>query len=119
MFAVINVIIMGETAGTVFSACLEKLKHVKSDEGDMLTKPFLDVCKLVLPIIGVFSLQIYITSSTCGNAVLLARTIILFTLNERTIIAWTTFQFISMDDNTPVRDGITWSPKFNVFQMTA
>lgn len=55
MFAVI----MGETSETVFSASLQKMKHVKSDEGDMLTKPFLDVCKLVLPIIGMFFLLIY------------------------------------------------------------
>lgn len=37
---------------SVFSPSLEGLKHVKSEEGDLLTKPFLDVCKLIIPIIG-------------------------------------------------------------------
>ncbi|KAH7573209.1 hypothetical protein JRO89_XS03G0090500 [Xanthoceras sorbifolium] len=38
--------------GTVFTASLEGMKHVKSPEGEMLTKPFLEVCKLILPVIG-------------------------------------------------------------------
>lgn len=41
--------------GTVFSPALEGMKHVKSEDGVMLTKPFLDVCKLILPVIGNFS----------------------------------------------------------------
>lgn len=36
----------------MFTASLEGMKHVKSEEGEMLTKPFLDVCKLILPVIG-------------------------------------------------------------------
>lgn len=39
-------------AGTVFTPSLEGMKHVKLDNGIMLTKPFLDVCKLVLPVLG-------------------------------------------------------------------
>lgn len=41
--------------GTVFAPALEGIKHVKSEEGVMLTKPFLDVCKHILPIIGTIS----------------------------------------------------------------
>lgn len=38
--------------GTVFAPALEGMKHVKSEEGEMLAMPFLDVCKLILPVIG-------------------------------------------------------------------
>ncbi|WOH16177.1 hypothetical protein DCAR_0935726 [Daucus carota subsp. sativus] len=58
---------MGETSETVFSASLQKMKHVKSDEGDMLTKPFLDVCKLVLPIIDKFGPAMAIVKSDVGG----------------------------------------------------
>ncbi|XP_010262376.1 PREDICTED: glycolipid transfer protein 1-like [Nelumbo nucifera] len=40
--------------GSVFTPSLEGMKHVKSEEGEMLTKPFLDVCKLILPVIDKF-----------------------------------------------------------------
>lgn len=43
--------------GTVFTPSLEGMKHVKSDHGEMLTKPFLDVCKLILPVIGPFCIS--------------------------------------------------------------
>ena len=38
--------------GTVFSPSLEGMKHAKSEQGEMLTKPFLEVCKLILPVLG-------------------------------------------------------------------
>lgn len=38
--------------GTIFTPPLEGMKYIKSENGEMLTKPFLDVCKLVLPVIG-------------------------------------------------------------------
>lgn len=41
-----------EDEGTVFAPALEGMKHVKSEEGEMLSKPFLDVCKQILPVIG-------------------------------------------------------------------
>lgn len=44
--------------GTVFTPSLEGMKSVKSDNGEMLTKPFLDVCKLVLPVIGTIFVSI-------------------------------------------------------------
>ncbi|RWW28742.1 hypothetical protein GW17_00006764 [Ensete ventricosum] len=39
-------------AGTVFTPSLEGMKHVKSENGVILTKPFLDVCKLIMPVLG-------------------------------------------------------------------
>ena len=38
--------------GTVFTPSLERMKHVRSEQGKMLTKPFLDLCKTLLPVIG-------------------------------------------------------------------
>lgn len=38
--------------GNVFAAALEKMEHVKSPEGEILTRPFLDLCKTVLPVLG-------------------------------------------------------------------
>jgi len=38
--------------GTLFSPALEGMKDVKSEHGELMTKPFLEVCKLVLPILG-------------------------------------------------------------------
>ncbi|KAK9733764.1 hypothetical protein RND81_04G090700 [Saponaria officinalis] len=40
--------------GNLFSRALEALKHVKTEEGNTLTKPFLDLCKLLLPLIDSF-----------------------------------------------------------------
>ncbi|XP_076960977.1 glycolipid transfer protein 1-like [Bidens hawaiensis] len=37
--------------GTVFAPALEGMKHVKSEQGEILTKPFLEVCKQILPVI--------------------------------------------------------------------
>lgn len=41
--------------GTVFVPALEGMKHVKSESGEMLTKEFLEVCKQILPVIGMLS----------------------------------------------------------------
>ncbi|KAG5250445.1 glycolipid transfer protein [Salix suchowensis] len=40
--------------GNVFAAALEKMEHVKSPEGEILTRPFLDLCKTVLPVLDNF-----------------------------------------------------------------
>lgn len=40
---------------TTFTPCLEAIPHVKSADGDIQTKPFLDACKLVLLVIDKFS----------------------------------------------------------------
>ncbi|RWR81146.1 Glycolipid transfer protein domain-containing protein [Cinnamomum micranthum f. kanehirae] len=53
--------------GTVFTPCLEGMKCVKSDEGEMLTKPFLDVCKLVLPVIDNFGTAMALVKSDIGG----------------------------------------------------
>nr|GEW27328.1 hypothetical protein [Tanacetum cinerariifolium] len=42
-----------EMKGTVFALAFEGMKHVKSEEGEMLSMPFLDVCKQILHVIGV------------------------------------------------------------------
>ena len=38
----------------VFRLPLEELAHVRSEKGKLLTKPFLDVCKSVLPVLGIW-----------------------------------------------------------------
>ncbi|PHU16291.1 Glycolipid transfer protein 1 [Capsicum chinense] len=53
--------------GTVFTPALEGIKHVKSEEGVMLTKPFLDVCKHILPIIEKFGAAMALIKSDIGG----------------------------------------------------
>ncbi|CAN1279272.1 Glycolipid transfer protein 1 [Linum perenne] len=53
--------------GTVFAPSLEGMKHVKSEQGEMLTKPFLDVCKLILPVIEKFGAALAIVKSDIGG----------------------------------------------------
>ncbi|KMT05862.1 hypothetical protein BVRB_7g165240 [Beta vulgaris subsp. vulgaris] len=43
--------------GNVFTRALDGVKHVRSEEGSVLTKPFLDLCKLLLPLIDKFGSQ--------------------------------------------------------------
>lgn len=49
--------------GTVLAPCLEGTKFVKTKEGELLTKPFLDVCKLVLPVIDKFGASLAIVKA--------------------------------------------------------
>ncbi|KAK1428420.1 hypothetical protein QVD17_17254 [Tagetes erecta] len=53
--------------GTVFSPALEGMKHVKSEEGEMLTRPFLDVCKQILPIIDKFGASMGLVKTDVGG----------------------------------------------------
>ncbi|KAK3417283.1 hypothetical protein EUGRSUZ_H03025 [Eucalyptus grandis] len=53
--------------GTVFAPSLEGMKHVKSEEGEMLTRPFLDVCKLILPVIEKFGTAMALVKSDIGG----------------------------------------------------
>nr|GMD12201.1 glycolipid transfer protein 1 [Ipomoea batatas] len=53
--------------GTVFTPALEAMKHVKSEEGEMLTKPFLDACKLILPVIEKFGAAMALVKSDIGG----------------------------------------------------
>ena len=39
-------------AQTVFTPSLEGMEHVKAENKVILTKPFLDVCKQILPVLG-------------------------------------------------------------------
>ncbi|KAF8014366.1 hypothetical protein BT93_H0260 [Corymbia citriodora subsp. variegata] len=53
--------------GTAFTRPLEELKHVKSKEGEILTKPFLDVCKMILPLIDKFGAAMVAVKSDVGG----------------------------------------------------
>ncbi|XP_059660318.1 glycolipid transfer protein 1-like [Cornus florida] len=53
--------------GTVFTPALEGMKHVKSEEGEMLAKPFLDVCKQILPVIDKFGAAMALVKSDIGG----------------------------------------------------
>lgn len=56
-----------EMEGTVFTPSLEGMKHVKSDNGVILTKPFLDVCKLILPVLDKFGAAMTLVKSDIGG----------------------------------------------------
>ncbi|KAI3682641.1 hypothetical protein L1987_82760 [Smallanthus sonchifolius] len=53
--------------GTVLAPALEGMKHVKSEEGEMLTKPFLDVCKQIMPVIEKFGAAMALVKSDVGG----------------------------------------------------
>ncbi|KAL2506572.1 Glycolipid transfer protein 1 [Abeliophyllum distichum] len=58
---------MGES---LFTPCLEGIKHVKSEQGDMLTKPLLDICKLMLPILDKFGTAMTMVKSDISGNIL-------------------------------------------------
>lgn len=37
---------------SVFQTAVEEIKKAKSPDGEVLTKPFLDACKHLLPVVG-------------------------------------------------------------------
>ncbi|KMZ74814.1 putative Glycolipid transfer protein [Zostera marina] len=43
---------MGET--TVFTPCLEAMENVRNNDGSILSKPFLDMCRNILPVLDKF-----------------------------------------------------------------
>jgi len=53
--------------GTIFTPCLEAIPHVKSADGDIQTKPFLDACKLLLPVIDKFGAAMALVKSDIGG----------------------------------------------------
>ncbi|ONI26726.1 hypothetical protein PRUPE_1G041700 [Prunus persica] len=53
--------------GTVFAPALEGFKTVKSDGGEILTKPFLEVCKQILPVIDKFGAAMTLVKSDIGG----------------------------------------------------
>jgi len=58
---------MAESPVTVFGPALELMKSVKSTDGQMLTKPFLDVCRNVLPVIDKFGSSMALVKSDVGG----------------------------------------------------
>ncbi|KAK2973882.1 hypothetical protein RJ640_013936 [Escallonia rubra] len=53
---------------TVFTPALDGLKLVKSDQGELLTKPYLDVCKMLMPILDKFGAAMgVVKSDISGN----------------------------------------------------
>jgi hypothetical protein len=58
---------MESTSTTVFGPALETMKTVKSPDGEMLTKPFLNVCRNVLPVIEKFGASMAIVKSDVGG----------------------------------------------------
>lgn len=56
--------------GTVFTPALEAMKSVKSEEGEMLTKPFLEVCKQILPVIEKFGAAMALVKSDIGGNIM-------------------------------------------------
>ncbi|KAK9281466.1 hypothetical protein L1049_004369 [Liquidambar formosana] len=53
--------------GTVFTAFLDGMAHVKNEEGEVLTKPFLDACKHILPVIDQFGAAMALVKSDIGS----------------------------------------------------
>ncbi|EPS66782.1 hypothetical protein M569_07995, partial [Genlisea aurea] len=53
--------------GTAFTPAIEGMKYVKSEDGVILAKPFLDVCKLILPVIEKFGSALAIVKSDIGG----------------------------------------------------
>ncbi|OAY72795.1 glycolipid transfer protein 1-like isoform X2 [Ananas comosus] len=53
--------------GTVFTPSLEGMKHVKSENGVMLTKPFLEVCQLILPVLDKFGSAMTLVKNDIGG----------------------------------------------------
>ncbi|KAJ8433364.1 hypothetical protein Cgig2_020444 [Carnegiea gigantea] len=52
---------------TVFAPAIEGLELVKSENGEMLSKPFLDACKLILPVIDKFGSTMSLVKSDVGG----------------------------------------------------
>ncbi|KAK7818265.1 glycolipid transfer protein 1 [Quercus suber] len=53
--------------GTVFTPALEGMKHVKSEQGEILAQPFLEVCKQILPVIEKFGAAMALVKSDIGG----------------------------------------------------
>ncbi|KAL9331328.1 hypothetical protein ACSQ67_000938 [Phaseolus vulgaris] len=53
--------------GSVFTPALEGIKLVKSEQGEILTQPFLDACKHILPVIDKFGAAMALVKSDIGG----------------------------------------------------
>ncbi|CAI9118143.1 OLC1v1019667C1 [Oldenlandia corymbosa var. corymbosa] len=49
--------------GTPFSPALAQMNNVKSEHGELLSKPFLDVCRLILPLLDKFGAAMTVVKS--------------------------------------------------------
>eukprot|EP00250_Pteridium_aquilinum_P002639 c12864_g1_i1 orf=122-742(+) len=56
-----------ECSGSPFAGALEGIPLVKSGSGDILTKPFLDVCRMVLPVLDKFGAAMAMVKSDVGG----------------------------------------------------
>ncbi|GMH19929.1 hypothetical protein Nepgr_021770 [Nepenthes gracilis] len=54
-------------AETVFTPALQEIEHVKSENGEIMTKPFLEACKHILPVIDKFGAALIIVKSDIGG----------------------------------------------------
>ncbi|KAK7391718.1 hypothetical protein VNO78_20137 [Psophocarpus tetragonolobus] len=54
-------------ASSVFTPALEGIKLVKSEQGEILTQPFLDACKHILPVIEKFGAAMSLVKSDIGG----------------------------------------------------
>ncbi|XP_068489077.1 glycolipid transfer protein 1-like isoform X1 [Phaseolus vulgaris] len=53
--------------GTVFAPALKELEHVKSEQGEILSKSFLEACKHILPVIDKFGAAMALVKSDIGG----------------------------------------------------
>ncbi|XP_041002262.1 glycolipid transfer protein 1-like [Juglans microcarpa x Juglans regia] len=53
--------------GTAFTPALEGIQHVKLEEGEILTTPFLEVCKQILPVIDKFGAAMTLVKTDIGG----------------------------------------------------
>lgn len=56
-----------ESSQSPFAGALEAIPLVKSASGDMLTNPFLDVCRMVLPVLDKFGAAMAMVKSDIGG----------------------------------------------------
>ncbi|KAH7365400.1 hypothetical protein KP509_18G025300 [Ceratopteris richardii] len=55
------------TSPNCFAGAIEGIPLVKSASGDMLTKPFLDVCRIILPVLDKFGAAMAMVKSDIGG----------------------------------------------------
>ncbi|WJX68972.1 hypothetical protein P8452_53287 [Trifolium repens] len=53
--------------GSVFAPALKELQHVKSGQGEIMTKRFLDACRHILPVIDKFGAAMTLVKSDIGG----------------------------------------------------
>lgn len=74
----------------MFAPSLEGMKHVKSESGVILTKPFLQVCKHILPVLDKFGSAMSIVKSDIGGNITVRG--ILFFFRRFLMLFWICFK---------------------------